>query len=114
MLSLEVDAHPDSSRYANTALSPKQVPTTVSAGLRVSPTAGPGVHRRPRATNGGKYRVSSKAGRASPGPANFESESAPRLWLRPELRGRRVSIVTPGVVDVVKPLPVPANRATQV
>lgn len=90
MLSLEVDAHPDSSRYANTALSPKQVPTTVSAGLRVSRTAGPGVtcHRRPRATNGGKYRVSSKAGRASPGPAkNFESESAPRLWLRPELRG---------------------------
>jgi hypothetical protein len=71
MLSLEVDAHPDSSRYANTALSPKQVPTTVSAGLRVSRTAGPGVtcHRRPRATNGGKYRVSSKAGRASPGPA---------------------------------------------
>jgi len=28
MLSLEVDAHPESSRYANTAPSPKQVPTT--------------------------------------------------------------------------------------
>ena len=40
MLSLEVDAHPESSRYANTALSPKQVPTTVSAGPRISPPAG--------------------------------------------------------------------------
>ena len=38
--------------------------------------------RRSTTTIGGKYRVTSKAGRAAPGPANFESGSVPRLGER--------------------------------
>ena len=44
-----------------------------------------------RRTIGGKYRVSSKAGRSWPGPANFESGSLPCFRLRPEMRGQRGS-----------------------
>jgi len=69
------------------------------AQTRVSPSPGPGVtSARPSPpTIGPKYRVSFKAGRASPSPANFESGCLARLRLRPELRGFRASATSFGV-----------------
>jgi hypothetical protein len=68
------------------------------AGLQPTPdlllaTCGAGVTsaRRSATTIGGKYRASSKAGGASPSPADFESESVPHFWHRPGLRGLRGS-----------------------
>jgi hypothetical protein len=54
-------------------------------------TAGPGVTfgRRWPTTIGGEYRVSSKAGRAAPRPAIFESKDQPDSRPAPPLRGQR-------------------------
>ena len=60
---------------------------------RDSPPAGPGVTsgRRWPTTIGGEYRVSSKAGRAAPRPAIFESKDQPDSRPAPPLRGLRGS-----------------------
>ena len=59
----------------------------------LSPPAGPSVTsaRRSPTRIGGKYRVASKAKRAAPRPAIFESGSVPRLSIVPHLRGRQGS-----------------------
>ena len=65
--------------------------STHSSTTRSSPPAGPSVtfDRRSPTTIGGKYRVTSKAGRGAPCPGNFESESVPCLPPRPALRGKQ-------------------------
>ena len=45
---------------------------------------------------------------------NLKCGSVPRVRPRPALRGRRVSAAASDVVEVVNPVPDPANRALQV
>ena len=54
---------------------------------------GPGCVRSPVADDDRReVPCTSKAGRAAPGPANFEGGSVPRLPARPELRGNRARV----------------------
>ena len=94
MLSLEVDAHPESSRYPNTALSPKQVPTTVSAGPRVSAPAGRAspsarIASLPSARKPAFLPVrvrGRRAGGPSRAPHSSPERSHGQIWPRPPVR----------------------------
>src|SRR5437763_14281987 len=76
--------------HRNSEMTLNEVSTVVDARTSSSPPAGPSATsaRRSPTTVGGKYRVSSKAGRVTPSPAKFESGSVPRSQARPPLRGK--------------------------
>src|SRR5437763_11797015 len=78
--------------HRNSEMTLNEVSTVVDARTSYSPPAGPSATfaRRSPTTVGGKYRVSSKAGRVTPSPAKFESGSVPRPRARPALRGEQV------------------------
>jgi hypothetical protein len=63
---------------------------SLRSGFDATCAAKRGLDLRPSMTVDGKYRVASKAGRASPCPAKFEGGSLPRSRHRPEMRGQQV------------------------